>query len=107
MVNSAGQHNSDYLLYKEEVTMTKVIYRKDSTTKEIIAFLPEVEARWGNIVMYAHNGQHGEADLLYYKWNTKAANEEEYKALHTELNSIYDNELVIRRRLNRNDLNWR
>lgn len=87
--------------------MTKVIYRKDSTNKEIIAFLPEVEARWGNIVMYVHNGQHSEADLLYYKWNTKAASEEEYKALHNELNNIYDNELVIRRRLNRNDLNWR
>ena len=87
--------------------MIKVIYRKDRTTKEVIAFLPEVETLWGNIMMYVHNGQHTEADLLYYKRNTKAASAEEYKALHNELNGIYDNELVIRRRLNSNYLNWR
>ena len=84
--------------------MIKVIFRKDKENNEVIAFLPQVEARRGNIVGYAHVGQHFEADYLYYLDNTKAASEEEYTDLLRELQSIYDNELVVRKRIFHNDL---
>lgn len=86
--------------------MTKVIYRKDKVTKEVIAFLPEVDVRWGNIMCYTHNEQHNEADILWYQRNTSKATQEEYADLHRELNQRYDNQLVINQRLQRKDLFW-
>ena len=87
---------------------TKVIYRKDEDGN-ILAFLPEISANVGNIMCYAHTGQHGEATLEYYQ-STKEATPNEYKELHKELQGIYnDVELDIKRRLYYADLrkNWR
>lgn len=80
----------------------KVVYRKKDG--EIMAFFPELSANYGKIVCYAHIGQHGEAALEYY-WATEKANPDEYAALHEELTSIYyDDQLVIRQKINRDDL---
>lgn len=87
----------------------KVIYRKDSDGK-IIAFLPELSANVGNIVCYAHIGQHGEASIEYYHGTEKAL-PSEYEPLHKELKRIYsDVELSVKRRITYTDLTekaWR
>lgn len=87
----------------------KVIYRKDSDGN-VIAFLPELSANVGNIVCYAHIGQHNEASIEYYH-NTETALPSEYEALHKELKAIYsDYELSVKRRLTYSDLTdkaWR
>ena len=87
----------------------KVIYRKDSDGN-VIAFLPELSANVGNVVCYAHTGQHGEASIQYYHDN-KTALPNEYEPLHKELKGIYsDFEISIKRRLTYADLTekaWR
>lgn len=87
----------------------KVIYRKDSDGK-IIAFLPELSANVGNIVCYAHIGQHSEASIEYYH-STETVLPSEYEPLHKELKAIYnDYELSVKRRLTYSDLTdkaWR
>lgn len=80
----------------------KVIFRKDKETKEIIGFLPQLIARGGKILSYVRMGQHFEADIEYYEKQTIKADEEEYKSLFNEMQSIYDGELVIRKRINHN-----
>lgn len=86
----------------------KVIFRKSknpyTNEYEIIAFFPEIEANYGNILSYMHIGQHSEASLEFYH-STKKATEEEYKPLLNELKAIYDNcELVVRQKLNYKDV---
>lgn len=87
----------------------KVIYHKD-VDGNIIAFLPELPANRGNVVCYAHTGQHGEASIEYYH-GTENALPSEYEPLHDELKRIYnDYELSVKRRLTYNDLTekaWR
>ncbi len=86
----------------------KVIYRKEAGGG-IVAFLPELPAARGNIVCYAHTGQHSEASTDYYS-HTEAATPAEYNDLHSELKAIYnDVELSIKQRLYRGDLEkaWR
>lgn len=52
-------------------TMDRVILRRYKTLpNEVIAFLPDCEARPGNIVCYQHVGQHGEASLEFYRDGT-------------------------------------
>ena len=87
----------------------KVIFRKAknpyTNEYEVMAFFPELTATRYRVVCYQHIGQHGEADVNFYKWNTKKATEEEYKPLLDELNGIYDDcILVVKQRLNWNDL---
>ena len=84
----------------------KVIFRKDKETKEIIGFLPQLDARWGKILSYVRMGQHFEADTEYYQTQTIRAEEKEYKSLFNEMQAIYDGELVLRKRLNHKDLFW-
>ncbi len=91
----------------------KVVFRKAKNpyTKEyeIVAFFPEIEARYGKILSYMHIGQHGEADLEFYHKTTKAT-EAEYKPLLMELKSIYnDCELMVKQKINYKDLRkaWR
>lgn len=87
----------------------KVIYRKGAGG-EVVAFLPELPANRGNVVCYAHIGQHNEASMEYYH-NTKTALPSEYEPLHKELKAIYnDYELSVKRRLTYGDLTekaWR
>lgn len=81
----------------------KVIFRKDKEGN-IIAFLPELRVNHGNIMSYMHIGQHGEASLEFYL-TTRKANENEYADLFAELRGIYDDcELVVKQRINYNDL---
>ena len=81
----------------------KVIFRKDKEGN-IIAFFPEIEVNYGNIMSYMHIGQHGEADYFCYK-ETKKADESEYNSLLNELKSIYDDcILVVKQRLCYDDL---
>ena len=69
----------------------KVIFRKTKNpyTKEyeIVAFFPEIDTNYGKILSYMHIGQHGEADLEFYR-ETKKATEAEYKPLLEELNQF-------------------
>lgn len=85
-----------------------VIFRKDVKANEIVAFLPEHAANYGNIMSYAHIGQHCEASLEYYQ-NTKKASMEEYLSLLRELQMIYGEELQVRQRLHYDTLvnSWR
>ena len=80
----------------------KVIFRK--ADGEIIAFFPELNANFGNILSYMHIGQHGEASYEFYL-STKKAEEEEYQALFNELKNIYNEyELVVKQKIYYNDL---
>ena len=63
--------------------MTKVIFRKEKKTDEVIAFFPETY-KAGTLMCYAHNGQHSTAELTYY-WTTIKAKPLEYKELEKEL----------------------
>lgn len=88
-----------YTSYKK----VKVIYHKDADGN-VVAFLPELPANVGNIVCYAHIGQHGEASIEYYH-STREALPSEYASLHDELKGIYnDIELSVKRRLTYSDL---
>ena len=84
---------------------TKVIFRKaknDYTGDwDIIAFFPDLEANFGRIVCYEHIGQHGEADVLFYKYDTKKATPEEYEPLYKELTELVGYDLKVMQRLNR------
>ena len=85
-----------------------ILFRKDRKTNEVVAFIPESTVNYGHILSYMHIGQHSEASLQYY-WETVKATEEEYKSLLKELKSIYDEALVIKKRLNMDKLRsmWR
>lgn len=81
----------------------KVIFRK-TKENEIIAFMPEANVNYGNILSYMHIGQHSEASLEFY-WTTKKATEEEYKPLLEELKMIYDDYiLVVKQKICHKDL---
>ena len=79
-----------------------VIFKKDRKMGEVLAFFPDTindgSCNPGNIMCYAHNGQHGEASIDYFH-ECKPCSEEEYADLLTELEGIYDDcELVVKRR---------
>lgn len=76
--------------------MTKVIFRKDKKTSEVIAFFPETYAD-GTLMCYAHNGQHSTAELTYY-WITIKAKPLEYEELAKELTELYDYQLEIKQK---------
>ena len=79
-----------------------VIFKKDRRDGEVVAFFPDTindgSVNPGNIMCYAHNGQHGEASIDYFH-ECRPCSEEEYADLLTELEGIYDDcELVVKRR---------
>ncbi len=91
----------------------KVIFRKCKNEYmneyEVIAFLPETPACYGNIMSYMHIGQHGEASMEFYQATKKTA-PEEYADLLEELKRVYhDCELVVKQRMNYDDVrkSWR
>lgn len=87
----------------------KVIFRKEAGGA-VVAFLPELPANRGNVVCYAHTGQHNEASMEYYH-STTTALPSEYAALKRELCGIYnDYQLSVKKRLYYSDLTekaWR
>ena len=84
---------------------TKVIFRKvkNPYTKDwdIIAFFPDLEANFGRVVCYEHMGQHGEADILFYKYDTKKATPEEYADLYRELTDLVGYDLKVMQKMMR------
>ena len=81
----------------------KVIFRKNKYN-DVIAFFPEARVNYGNIMSYMHIGQHDEASLEFYL-TTRKANKNEYTDLFAELRKIYDDcELVVKQKINYNDL---
>jgi hypothetical protein len=80
----------------------KVIFRKFKDG-DVIALLPECEANYGCVMTYQHIGQHGEAYLTVTQI-TKPATEVEYCGLLSELQRIYEGELVVTRRVQHRDL---
>lgn len=79
-----------------------VIFKK-SRDGEILAFFPQTvkdgSCNPGNIMCYAHVGQHDEASLDFFH-ECKPCTEEEYADLLTELEGIYnDVDLVVTRRI--------
>ena len=81
----------------------KVIFRKDKEGN-VIAFLPELRVNHGNIASYMQIGQHSEASYEFYL-TTRKANKNEYTDLFAELRKIYDDcELVVKQKINYNDL---
>ena len=84
----------------------KVIFRKDREGN-IIAFLPELRVNRGNIMSYMHTGQHSEASYEFYL-TTRKANKNEYTDLFAALRNIYDDcELVLKQKINYNDLRYK
>lgn len=84
----------------------KVLFRKVKVgqANDVVAFFPELPAKYGCIMCYSHIGQHSEASLDYYN-QTKKASETEYAGLLQELRRIYDDvELVVRQKLNYTDV---
>ena len=80
-----------------------VIFKKDKRNNEVIAFFPETmfdgSVNRGNIMSYAHNGQHGEASIEYFQ-SCKPCPEEEYADLLTELEGIYTDGLTVVKKAN-------
>jgi hypothetical protein len=83
--------------------MDKVIFRKFKEG-DVIALLPDVDANFGNIMSYQHQGQHSEASIEIIRY-TKLTTPAEYKSLLSELKSIGYNPKVYKR-LQYNWLNW-
>lgn len=81
--------------------MTKVIFRKKywklTGEWEVMAFFPEVHVNPGNIMCYAHMGQHSEASYEFYM-TTKPCTESEYADLKRELEEClgYDDLKVVK-----------
>lgn len=87
---------------------TKVIFRKESDGN-IIAFLPETPATYGNIECLSKIDGHGEACFMYYRNNTKPVKEEEYKYFLQWMESAYGYSVLPCKRLNMKELQkiWR
>lgn len=85
--------------------VARIIFRKDKETNEILAFIENGVARYGNILGYTHIGQHFESPVNYYKNATIKATEDEYKPLLEELKEVYgDYTIEIKKRLNMENL---
>lgn len=77
--------------------MTKVIFRKNKKTGEVIAFFPETY-KDGIVMCYTHNEQHSTAELSYYRTTIKAKTLE-YEELAKELTEFSGYQLEIKQRL--------
>ena len=83
IVNIVFKVNQKRRFNMETITKVRFIYRK----KEIIALFPEIIAdNTGNILSYAHLGQHGAASKSLMR--CKKANKLQYKNLKKELTNI-------------------
>lgn len=82
---------------------TKVIFRKCKDNGDVIAFFPESyhdrSCNTGRIMSYLHVGQHGEADIDFYRHLTKPATASEYADLHWELSNVIGYNLQVVKRM--------
>lgn len=89
---------------KEE---TKVIFkmaRYPDGGKEVLAFFPGAPANKGNVLCYAHDGQHAEASYDFYLCSCKQCGEDSYAPLKRELEQVVGYRLKIVHRITRKDL---
>ena len=92
------QNNTTMSKKKEQVEITKVIFRKYKDG-EVIALMPEEEWSDGCVTSYLHIGQHAEADYNKVIRDTKPATVDEYASLYNELKRVgYLRLQVIQRR---------
>lgn len=81
--------------------MQKVVFRM--VKNEVLAILPGIPANFGNVVYYAHIGQHGECDSRMTSAG-RLATPAEYKALHAELIGQGYDDLKICKKVQHADL---
>lgn len=83
---------------KKDNFKTDVVFRKDKNG-DITAYFPYVMANFkGDVVCYAHVGQHSSADYLYCIQKEKPARRIEYCYLKKELTNLGYNLRVIKKR---------
>lgn len=71
-----------------EIVNIDVVFKKDKNDGEIVAFFPnEIADNKGNILCYAHIGQHSAASIAYMK-ECLNASIDEFADLALELHSI-------------------
>ena len=73
---------------KKFIVVTRVVFRKTTSEEggdEIVAFFPDADVKWGNVLSYAHEGQHGEVDFMFYLRGCRKCTEAEYAPLKKEL----------------------
>jgi len=91
-------------MIEKDQEITKVIFKKDFNKWiqkwEVEAFFPDLPANLGNILCYAHIGQHSEASLDYF-YGLPHAKPEEYQNLKEELESIGYNLKVYKKIIRR------
>jgi hypothetical protein len=91
---------------KRDKEVTKVIFRKkywkDTKEWDVEAYFPGASANRGCVMMYAHNGQHGEASLEHYH-STKPAKPREYSCLKKELEGLYGYRFKVVKRMSWKD----
>ena len=83
--------------------MEKVIFRKEKEGN-IIAFLPETPATYGRIECLTRIDGHCEADLMYYRYETKPASQEEYQSLLAWMKNAYGYNPRVMKRVQYRDL---
>lgn len=82
--------------------MTKVCFRQDGESTDVIAVFPEIQ--WDNLpslACYEHYGQHGGCTADWVSACTRPATPEEYADLLAELKRIGYDDLVILPRMPR------
>lgn len=75
---------------KEQVGVTKVIFRKFKDGEVIALFPYEILYNY-ECSSYVHIGQHSGADYKHVIRNTKPATKKEYNELFNEIKSVYHN----------------
>ena len=94
---------------------TKVIFKKARYYKsggepyeEVLAFFPGAPACRGNVMCYAHCGQHGEAAYDFYRDSCSPCGMDAYAPLKMELERL-GYRLKVVRRITRKDMDeaWR
>ena len=91
---------------KRDKEYTKVIFKKeyDRDLKEwsVIAFFPDGPANRGNVMSYAHMGQHGEAGYDYYL-SCRHATKKEYMPLKKEMENLFGYRFKVVNRISKKD----
>ena len=102
MDSRAALNNGDVV--KKDKEVTKVIFRMaryDDRSQEVLAFFPGVSANPGNVMGYAHVGQHGEASYDFYLKNCRPCSEKEYGPLKKELEDLFGYKFKVMKRMTR------
>ena len=92
---------------KRDKEVTKVIFKMAKYAghlgKEVLAFFPGAPANPGNIMSYAHVGQHGEVCEDFYLKNCRPCTRKEYLPLKRELEENFGYRFKIVKRITRKD----